>query len=217
VAGNDRVLRLRLLAGLAALGLSLSSGCTSADSEEPSTAPPPPEVDVESLAEFLDPCAKLNLTTVKPGALTFVTSKLPSPPLFLTEEPADREGFDSDLAYVLAEQLGFRPGQVAWEIVPAEQILSGEFVDYDIAIGGLTASQVDGSSVVHSQAYANFSAIASGAADDPSAGPQEIELTLGLVAGNPLAACVDEALIEMSEIGTLEDLRERWLYARQLD
>lgn len=181
------------------------------------SAPPPPEADADSLAHFLDPCAKLNLTTVKPGALTFVTSKVPSPPFFLTDEPSDREGFDSDLAYVLAEQLGFRPGEVAWEIVPSEQILSGEFVDYDIAIGGLTTGQLNGSSIVLSQAYATVSVISTGAADDPIAGPQEIELTLGLVAGNPLAACVDDALIEMSELGTLEDLRERWLAARQLD
>ena len=180
------------------------------------SAPPPPEADADSLAHFLNPCAKLNLTTVKPGALTFVTSKVPSPPFFLTDEPSDREGFDSDLAYALAEQLGFRPGEVTWEIVPSEQVLSGEFIDYDIAIGGLSASEVDTSPVVFSRGYASVESIEPIDTDDPAARPQEIEVTLGLVSGNPLAVCVDEALIEMSEVGTLEDLRERWLDPQQL-
>ena len=220
--GNDRVPRHRFSVGLAALGLSALgvsalSGCTPAASEEPAAPPPVPEAEFESLAQFLDPCAKPNLTTVEPGALTFATATLPSPPFFFTDEPSDREGVDSELAYVLAEQLGFRPGAVMWVIVPTEQILSGEFIDFDIAIGGLSASLTSESSLVFSQAYASVNVIDPLSSDDSIAGPQEIELTLGLVAGNPLAACVDDALIEMSELGTLEDLRERWLAARQLD
>lgn len=216
VVGNDRVRRYRFTVGLAAIGFLVLTGCSSAASEESSTPPAEPEAESQSLAQFLNPCAKLNLTTVEPGALTFVTSTVPSPPFFLTDEPSDREGFDSDLAYVLAEQLGFRPGEVTWEIVPTEQVLSGEFIDYDIAIGGLSASAVDTSSVVFSRGYASIKLTEPVDTDDPTARPQEIEVTLGLVAGNPLAVCVDEALIELSEVGALGDLRERWLDPQQL-
>lgn len=213
--------RHRFSVGLAALGVfvlavSALSGCTPAASEEPAAPPPVPEAEFESLAQFLDPCAKPNLTTVEPGALTFATATLPSPPFFFTDEPSDREGVDSELAYVLAEELGFRPGAVTWVIVPAEQILSGEFIDFDIAIGGLSASQANESSLVFSQAYASVNVIDPLSSDDSIAGPQVVELNLGMVEGNPLAACVDEALIEMSEVGTLKDLRERWLDPQQL-
>ncbi len=42
--------------------------------------------------QCLDPCAKPNLTTVEPGAITFATSSVPTPPFFLTDDPSDREG-----------------------------------------------------------------------------------------------------------------------------
>lgn len=200
------------------MGVLLLSGCTSASSQE--AASPIPEVDDDSaaLASMLDPCALPNLTTVEPGAMTFAATAVPAPPFFNTDDPADRDGFESDLAYALAEELGFRPGQVTWKIVPPEQILSGEFIAYDVAIGGLTPNAE--SLVVFSQPYLEIDAVI---LTDTEESPQEdgatagaVPLALASVAGNPLAVCVDEALIDMSEAGTLEALRAQWLDASQL-
>ena len=169
---------------------------------------------------MLDPCAKPNLTTVEPGAITFATSSVPTPPFFLTDDPSDREGFDADLAYSLAEVLGFRPGQVTWEYVPMEQVLLGEFVDYDLALGGFTATQAEGLPVVFSQPYLVVDAdVLPGATREPSANENSgltatsdvAEVSFALVSGNPLLACTDRALDEMSEDGTLDELRVRWL------
>lgn len=212
---------------IATAGVLLFSACASAAGEESVASPVPVDADDEAITAMLDPCFKPNLTTVEPGALTFATSSVPAPPFFLTDEPSDREGVDSDLAYLLAEQLGFRPGEVTWEIAPVEQILSGEFVDYDVALGGLTVSNDASVSVVFSRPYLDIDAAVvadapelqpsgEGIPEDPSPTLGRVELVLASVSGNPLSTCIDRALTDMSEAGTLEALRERWLDPSQL-
>jgi ABC-type amino acid transport substrate-binding protein len=220
VAVNERVPRHQLLVGLVAVGALLLTGCTSASSQEPVVPVPEEDANADALAAMLDPCAKPNLTTVEPGAITFATSAVPAPPFFLTDDPSDREGFEADFAYSVAEVLGFRPGQVTWEYVPAEQVLSGEFVDYDLALGGFTETGDEGAPVVFSQPYLVVEAdVLLDPRDDPSPNEDDeqgspvdaVELSFVLVSGNPLLACTDRALDEMSEVGTLDELRARWL------
>ena len=139
---------------LLGVGLILGGCASPADGADPTPADASPaKDDGSSLAATLDPCAKPNLTTVEPGALTFATSAVPAPPYFLSDDPSDRLGLESDLAYSLAEQLGFRPGEVTWEFVPAEQVLSGEFTAFDLALGGYSAVDSDSSAVDFSQPY----------------------------------------------------------------
>ena len=220
MAVNERVPRLQQIGGVAAVGALLLTGCASASGQEPVVPTPEVDANADALAAMLDPCAKPNLTTVEPGAITFATSSVPTPPFFLTDDPSDREGFDADLAYSLAEVLGFRPGQVTWEYVPMEQVLLGEFVDYDLALGGFTATQAEGLPVVFSQPYLVVDAdVLPGATREPSANENSgltatsdvAEVSFALVSGNPLLACTDRAVDEMSEDGTLDELRVRWL------
>lgn len=303
---NERVPRqfsfgpISFAAAVLGAGLILG-GCSSprADADSVSVNPLPVEQDASSLEAMLDPCAKPNLTTVEPGALTFVTSVVPAPPYFLSDDPADRLGLEADLAYSLADQLGFRPGEVTWKFVPAEQILSGEFTAFDIALGGYARVEGDSSAVVFSQPYLTSDTVVIAENDDVAsalqgsppdagdvlepaslrwgssahriddreliargwntsqvdsfAGAQQLasggsawsaaevvvtdeahatwvqviagesprlvsgvellptEYVLALVKGNPLQPCIDRALGEMSEAGTLEQLKTRWL------
>ena len=296
MAVNDRVPPQRLFASVGLVGVLTLAGCASPVVQEP-VAPAPEDDDQASVASMLDPCAKPNLTTVEPGALTFVTSAVPAPPFFLSDQPADRLGLEADLAYELARTLGFRPGEVAWEYAPVEQIMTGEFTDYDIAIGGFAPSEDDRDALDYSQSYLGADLVvmsedpeaiaaivdASGdldsirwaytaqgpapsfladrglslesvtsivGADQVARGaeirrrtnavvidgisaqwlsettgerlpvitglsPTTASFALALVSGNPLLDCVDRALNEMSELGTLDDLRERWLSPAQ--
>ena len=218
-AVNDRVRRRDLVGAYVSVGVLLLSGCASASGQEPVAPTTEVGTNADVLAPLLDPCAKPNLTTVEPGAITFVTSAVPAPPFFLTDDPSDREGFDADLAYSLAEVLGFRPGQVTWEYAPTGQILSGEFVDYDVALGGFTQTGSEGAPVAFSQAYVSIDSSLlpdTAVESSPDGGDFDdvsgvAELSFVLVRGNPLLACVDRALDEMSDEGTLEELRARWL------
>ena len=288
--------------GASVLGVGLLLSACSSPGNGTDVAPAeatPGEEDSSALATMLDPCAKPNLTTVEPGALTFVTSAVPAPPYFLSDQPSDRLGFEADLAYSLAEELGFRPGEVTWEFVPAEQVLSGEFTAFDLAVGGYSARDVDSSAVVFSQPYLVDDAVVIAENDDirnallgrvpeesesqdarslrwgssahgsdapapiaaewelsrvdsfvgaqellaggsawstaevvvtddahaawmeaiggespvvvAGAEPAALHYALALVKGNPMQPCIDRALGEMSEAGTLEQLKNRWL------
>lgn len=177
------------------------SGCSVNPDDEFDLAPLQPQTDATVESVMLDPCAKPNLTTVEPGAITFVTSEVPAPPYFQSEIPGDRLGLDADFAYELAEQLGYRPGQVAWKFAPIEQIVQGEFVDFDVALGGFT-EVAEGPVVGVPVPYPPRTA--AGATQQPP-------YSLIMVAENPLVECVRLAMGEMSESGSLEDLQRRWI------
>lgn len=290
------------IAAVSALGLVALSGCAAASDEAAAPVPAVSEGDDASMAEMLDPCSRPNLTTVEPGALTFATVAAPAPPYFLTDQPADQLGLESALAYALAEQLGFRPAEVTWEIAEADQILSGEFVDYDVALGGFTDQTGRFPALEYSESYLQTQVdvvvesdpvrqalVGTGDADGPRIedlrwgaeiqGPgrtwlsdrgwldggdiaqsfrgalgadaaaantdarlideptltwlTEVEgrdlerlayadapqaaYALAMVAGNPLASCVNRAMGEMSSDGRIADLADEWLDSRNWD
>jgi polar amino acid transport system substrate-binding protein len=71
-------------------------------------------------------CAKENLTLTTPGTLTVGTDTPAYPPYFVTEDPdkqdagdpSSGQGFESAVAYAVAEKLGFTPAEVTWTVVP---------------------------------------------------------------------------------------------------
>ena len=189
-----------LVAGGLVAALVLS-GCSANGDEEIDRVQVEPQTNATVESVMLDPCAKPNLTTVEPGAITFVTPEVPAPPYFQSELPSDRLGLDADFAYELSEQLGYRPGQVVWEFAPLEQIVEGEFVDFDVALGGFT-EVAEGPVVGVPVPYPPRTA--AGATQQPP-------YSLIMVAENPLVECVRLAMGEMSESGSLEDLQRRWI------
>jgi polar amino acid transport system substrate-binding protein len=74
----------------------------------------------------LDECSKENLTLVNPGTLTIGTDTPAYPPYFVTDDeakqdegdPASGQGFESAVAYAVADQLGFATNEVNWTVVP---------------------------------------------------------------------------------------------------
>lgn len=278
-----------------ALGCVLLSACAADDVSGGAAGVTPPPDDDQSEFVLLDPCSKPNLTTVEPGALTFTTSAAPAPPYFLSDEPADRLGLESELAYAVAEQLGFRPQEVTWEFAPAQDVLTGSFLDFDLAVDGYVARPDEYPAIAYSTPYLETTTVLDVPDDDarrvllgvsqqtqpsslrfaapvqgtgrpwlldkgwiPEGGglgmwaragsemqearivtdaqlideptrqwlesiadidvsnvagvdPPDIALSFAMVGGNPLEACVDRALAELSESGELETIVETWL------
>jgi polar amino acid transport system substrate-binding protein len=52
------------------------------------------------------------------GVLTVATDKPVYPPWFENNNPASGKGYESAVAYAIAKQLGFKPGQVHWAYEP---------------------------------------------------------------------------------------------------
>ena len=290
--------------GSVSIAALVLAGCANGDTAAVPAPEPTASADAGAEVDVLDPCSRPNLTTVEPGALTFATSDVPAPPFFLTDEPADRLGLESDLAYAIAERMGFRPQEVTWEFVSPDEVVTGRFVDYDIAIGGFTPRSEQFPAVAYTRPYAELPLTlvtttdevpavlqgvrSSGEGTEEGAGavrtpdqlawaatfqgpgpPWLIEqgwmefdtryewarggisvegaldladvvvvdeptlswltevgdvdfsriagvevptasLAMAMVAGNPLLACVDRAVGEMSEEGELSDVLDRW-------
>lgn len=72
----------------------------------------------ESAAPVLDQCSKENLTLITPGTLTIGTDTPAYPPYFADDDPSNGKGFESAVAYAVADGLGFAPQEVTWTVVP---------------------------------------------------------------------------------------------------
>ncbi|MFM8896714.1 MAG: ABC transporter substrate-binding protein [Actinomycetales bacterium] len=83
----------------------------------PAASAAPATSAAASSAPAADPCAPENLTTVQPGTLTIGTDSPAYPPYFVDDDPSNGKGFESAVAYAVADGLGFAPDAVTWAVV----------------------------------------------------------------------------------------------------
>ena len=75
---------------------------------------PEDQAPTASVSPSADACTKDNLPTVKPGTFTVGTDKPAYAPWFVDDQPKNGEGFESAVAYAVAEQLGYDRAAVTW-------------------------------------------------------------------------------------------------------
>jgi polar amino acid transport system substrate-binding protein len=63
-------------------------------------------------------CQKADLALVTPGTLTVATDSPAFPPYVIDDDPANGKGFESAVAYAIADKLGFTKSEVKWIRVP---------------------------------------------------------------------------------------------------
>lgn len=63
-------------------------------------------------------CTKDQLATLTAGTLTVGTDKPAFPPYVIDDDPSNGKGFESAVAYAVADQLGFTKDEVTWTVVP---------------------------------------------------------------------------------------------------
>ncbi|AEV87332.1 ABC transporter substrate-binding protein [Actinoplanes sp. SE50] len=98
-----------LLMGGAVLALAAVTACSPVDDDTTSTASPSSSV--------ADPCRSGALATVASGKLTIGTDTPAYEPWYKDNKPANGQGFESAVAYQVAERLGYSKDQVAWTSV----------------------------------------------------------------------------------------------------
>jgi polar amino acid transport system substrate-binding protein len=103
-------MRARLVA-LAAAPLLLAAACAPADDEPTTTAE---STDEPSDGESADACATDQLPLKQDGVLTIGTDSPAYEPWFVDNDPTNGEGFESAVAYEVADRLGFAEDQVEW-------------------------------------------------------------------------------------------------------
>ena len=105
-------LLLALVIGLLALG---AAACGSdSDNEQPASTTSTSTGEETSA----DACSPDQLKLTNAGTLTVGTDKPAYPPYFEDDDPSNGKGFESAVAYAVAEELGFTKDQVKWTVVP---------------------------------------------------------------------------------------------------
>jgi polar amino acid transport system substrate-binding protein len=101
-------LLLALLA-LVALMTTLAAACGDDEGDEAEQA---------ATSTTATACLRDDLDTIEPGVLTVGTDKPAFPPYFVDDDPSNGQGFESAVAYGIADRLGFAQDEVNWVVVP---------------------------------------------------------------------------------------------------
>jgi polar amino acid transport system substrate-binding protein len=115
-----------LLAALLSLA-ALATACSPADDETSGTTSSP-------TGSTTDACAKDTLQTTTDGKLTIGTDKPAYEPWFVDDDPANGKGFESAVAYAVAEQLGFAKTDVTWVPVKFDAAIQPGPKQFDVDI-----------------------------------------------------------------------------------
>jgi polar amino acid transport system substrate-binding protein len=108
----------RSSAALALIPLVAAVACAPADEAADEQAPATSASVSSSASASADACAPENLALKTPGRLTVGTDSPAYEPWFSDNDPSNGKGFESAVAYAVAEQLGFTRDQVTWVKVP---------------------------------------------------------------------------------------------------
>src|SRR5687767_5131847 len=103
-----------LLPALAASVLLLAACAPVEEDAEPAA----PETTAAEESPSDDACATDALALKNPGRLTVGTDSPAFEPWFSDNDPSNGKGFESAVAYAVAEELGFGDDQVDWVKVP---------------------------------------------------------------------------------------------------
>jgi polar amino acid transport system substrate-binding protein len=98
-------------------------------------------------------CDKASLDLQTPGTLTVGTDKPAYPPYFEDDKPTNGKGFESAVAYAVAQQLGFAQGEVKWKVVPFNSSYAPGPKKFDFDINQISITPKRAEHVDFSQPY----------------------------------------------------------------
>ncbi|MEO6084963.1 MAG: ABC transporter substrate-binding protein [Umezawaea sp.] len=77
------------------------------------------------------PCTKADLATLAKGKFTFGTDQPVYPPWYQDDDPTNGKGFESAVAYAVAQELGYAKDDVTWVRVPFNAAIQPGAKTYD--------------------------------------------------------------------------------------
>jgi polar amino acid transport system substrate-binding protein len=193
------------------------AACGSSDSEETSAATESVAAETSaaetSAAEAaLDECAKENLTTITPGALTIGTDTPAYPPYFSDDDPTNGEGFESAVAYAVAGQLGFTPAEVTWEIVPFNSSYAPGAKNFDFDINQISITPERAEVVDFSDGYYTVNQAVVALADSPIAGATSVtalkDAKLGAQVGTTSLTFIEQNVQPTADVFVYNDTND---------
>jgi polar amino acid transport system substrate-binding protein len=133
--------RLRLAATLLGVALALTA-CSPED-----------EGGSSSGTTAADACAKDKLQLTTAGKLTIGTDKPAYEPWFSDNDPSNGQGFESAVAYAVAEELGFSRQEVAWTVAPFNTVIQPGPKKFDFDVNQVSITEERRRAVDFSSGY----------------------------------------------------------------
>ncbi|MET8646478.1 ABC transporter substrate-binding protein [Streptomyces sp. NPDC004675] len=141
-----RAIRRTVPAAAAAALLALAVGCAPQPEEQAAGAP-------SGSGSAGTSCAQGKLATETAGKLTIATDSPAYEPWFKDDKPASGEGFESAVAYAVAQQLGYGKGDVVWQSVPFNKAFAPGEKTFDFDINQVSISDERKKAVDFSSGY----------------------------------------------------------------
>jgi polar amino acid transport system substrate-binding protein len=126
-------MRLRGSLAVAAVPLLLAAVACAPESDGGATA-----TDTGNPSATANQCATDSLPLRTPGRLTVGTDSPAYDPWFVDNDPSNGKGFESAVAYAVADQLGFSKDQVTWVKVPFNKSYAPGEKDFDFDINQIS-------------------------------------------------------------------------------
>jgi len=140
-------MRIHSLFIVSLLALSLvAAGCGEDEDSAGSAGTPTPTAAAAS-------CEKSSLQLKTADQLTVGTDKPAFPPYFEDDDPTNGKGFESAVAYAVAEQLGFAKDEVKWVTVPFNSSYAPGPKDFDFDINQISITPQRAKRVDFSEPY----------------------------------------------------------------
>ncbi len=137
---------------LAACGQASNSASSTSAAPASSSASAPASASASASAST-DPCSKESLATLSAGTLTVGTDTPAYPPYFVDDKPSNGQGFESAVAYAVADSLGFAQGDVTWVVVPFDKSFAPGAKDFDFDINQVSITDDRKKAVDLSEGY----------------------------------------------------------------
>ena len=198
---------------LAAPLLFAAAACAPVDEEPDSTASDPgastsgsPSAGESSAG---DACAKENLATKMPGMLMVGTDSPAYDPWFRKNDPSNGKGFESAVAYAVADQLGFTKDEVEWVKVPFNSSYKPGAKDFDFDINQISITPARAKVVDFSDGYYQAAQAVIAVAGTPAAEAASLAdlkgLSLGAQTGTTSLTAVRDVIQPDSDPLVFED------------
>jgi polar amino acid transport system substrate-binding protein len=153
----------KVLVAVAAFGLLLAACAKSSTTTQTTSPPAGGSTETSAAPATAADCAKGVTSYVSPGALTIGTDNPAYPPWYAGDDtagtnwkinnPATGKGFESAVAYAVAEKLGFSADQVQWVEVPFNQSFAPGPKSFDFDINQISYTPKRAQAVDFSESY----------------------------------------------------------------
>jgi polar amino acid transport system substrate-binding protein len=188
-----------LLAALLALS-ALATACAPADEDDTAGTTSSP---TDSASAEPDPCVKESLQTKTEGTLTIGTDKPAYEPWFVEDDPTNGKGFESAVAYAVAEELGYSTTEVTWVTVRFDAAIQPGPKDFDFDINQFSITPERQQVVDFSSPYYDVTQTVITTADSKAANAASIAdlkgVKLGAQVGTTSLAAINEVIEPSAE------------------